>query len=65
VLGFTAAAASTMFALRMSILPSNALRGIRSCGESCARAPMLSEMPIAAAIVPLEMLRSFEFIQLN
>jgi hypothetical protein len=30
-----------------------------------ALAPMLSEMPIAAAIVPLEMVRSFEFIQLN
>jgi hypothetical protein len=54
-----------MLALRMSILPSNALRGMRSRGESCAKAPMLSEMPIATAIVPLEMVRSFEFIQLN
>jgi hypothetical protein len=51
-----------MFALRMSILPWNTLRGVRSRGESCARAPTLSEMPIAAANVTLEMLRSFEFI---
>src|SRR5260370_27150469 len=35
-----AAGESSTFALRMSILPSNALRGVRSCGELCARAVM-------------------------
>jgi hypothetical protein len=47
-----------------SSFPWTNLRGVRSGPEFCARAQMLSETPIAAAIVPLEILRSFEFIQL-
>ena len=45
--------------------PVDRLRDVRSRGDSCAMAPMLSEMPIAAAMAPLEMLRSFECTQLN
>src|SRR5580698_6861542 len=44
------------------IFPWTNLLGVRSGPEFCARAQMLSETPIAAAIVPLEILRSFEFI---
>src|SRR6266853_1434010 len=60
VLGFTVAAASVMFALRMSIFPSNALRGLRSRGESCARAVMPNVMAIAEAMAPREILRVLE-----
>src|SRR5229473_1428600 len=49
VLGFTVAAASVMSAARMSILPSNALRGLRSRGESCAKAVKLSAIATANA----------------
>jgi hypothetical protein len=47
-----------------SIFPWTNLRGVRSGPEFCASAQMLSETPIAAAVVPLEILRSFEVIQL-
>ena len=49
MLGFTVAAASVMFALRMSIFPSNALRGLRKRGESCAKAVKLSAIATAKA----------------
>ena len=64
-LGFVDVASPTSAGLNGdSIFPGTNLLGVRSGPEFCARAQMLSETPIAAAIVPLEMLRSFEFIQL-
>src|SRR5258708_34851682 len=49
VLGSTVAAASAMSAARKSILPSKALRGVRSRGESCAKAVKLSAIATANA----------------
>jgi hypothetical protein len=46
-----------MFAWLMSIFPSTALRGIRSWGESCAKAVRPSEIAIAEAKAPREILR--------
>jgi hypothetical protein len=54
-----------MFALRMSILPSNALRGVRSRGESCASAVMPIVMAIAEARAPREIMRVLEALQFN
>ncbi len=65
MLGFVDVASPTSAGLYgNSIFPWTNLRGVRSGPEFCARAQMLSETPIAAAIVPLEILRSFEVIQL-
>jgi hypothetical protein len=47
-----------------SLFPWTNLRGVRSGPEVCAKAQMLSETPIAAVTVPLEILRSVEVIQL-
>src|ERR1700692_1053195 len=49
VLGSTVTAASAMSAARKSILPSKALRGVRSRGESCAIAVKLSAIATANA----------------
>jgi hypothetical protein len=64
VLGFVDVATPAAGLYGDSIFPWTNLRGVRSGPEFCARAQMLSETPIAAAIVPLEILRSFEVIQL-
>src|SRR5258705_839306 len=51
VLGSAAADGSGMVALRMSIFPSNALRGMRCRGESCANAVTPSITAIAKGTV--------------
>jgi hypothetical protein len=55
-----------MFAgLATSLMRTPVLRGIRSRGESCANAAMLTDMPMTVAITPLEIARSFEFLHLK
>src|ERR1700743_415072 len=56
VLGFDGEALA-MFAWLMSIFPSTALRGMRSRGESCAKAVTPSEIAIAEARAPREIAR--------
>jgi hypothetical protein len=54
-----------MFALRMSIFPSNALRGVRGWDGFCAKAVMPNVMAIAEAMAPREILRVLEALQFN
>ncbi len=53
-----------MFALRMSILPWNALRGVRSRGESCAKAVIANVIAMAGAMAR-EIRRMLKSLQLN
>jgi len=64
-LGSADVTASVMYALPISILPSNALCGERCLGESCARAVTLNEMAIAEARAPREILRVLKVLQSN
>src|SRR5277367_5271513 len=64
VLGSPAVALGVMFALRMSILPSNALRGVRSGGELCASADMPNVITIAEAMTTLETPRLLEALRI-
>src|ERR1700739_1550298 len=65
VLGSTVAAASGIIALRISILPSNALRGMRGWGESCARAATPNVTAIAEAMMPREIRRVLVALKVN
>src|SRR5271156_3871537 len=62
VLGFVVEASATLLWL-MSIFPSTALRGVRSRGESCAKAVRPSEIAIAEARAPREIARLLKALQ--
>jgi hypothetical protein len=64
VLGFDVAAAPVIFALRKSIFPGNALRGVRTRGESCARA-VIAKVKAMAGAMAREILRMLKSLQLN
>ena len=51
-----------MFALRMSILPWNTLRGVRSRGESCANAVRVSVNAIVEATA-LEIAFALKYVE--
>jgi hypothetical protein len=61
-LGFAGVPASAMFALRMSILPWNTLRGVRSRGESCANAVRVSVNAIVEATA-LEIAFALKYVE--
>jgi hypothetical protein len=54
-----------MLALRMSIFPSNSLRGVWSWDGFCAWAVMPNVMAITEAMTPREILRVLVALQFN
>jgi hypothetical protein len=63
-LKFTAATLGAIFALLMSILPWNVLRGVRRTEAFCAKAVMPSVMAIAEAMTTRETRRLLEALQI-
>jgi hypothetical protein len=54
-----------MFALRMSILPLNSLRGVRSEGVVCAEAVIPSVTTMAEAMTTREISRMLKALKFN